>query len=69
MDPDYDPATSEIRPSHAMNFARTAARACTRGEPPAEHEVPGLTHFATCTARRPKEVPDGSPQAVRPRSA
>lgn len=52
IDPDYDPATSTIRPSHAMNFAHTQARVATADEPPLEHEVPALTHFATCRARR-----------------
>ena len=51
LDPGYDPARSQVRPSHALNPDRTACHPITKDWPVADGEHPALTHFATCPAR------------------
>jgi hypothetical protein len=58
---------ADIAPSHALNFARTRARPVTSDTPPEDHEVPALTHFATCPTRR--KDPTDATQAEDPAPA
>jgi hypothetical protein len=60
LDPTYDPATSPIRPSHALSAGYTTCRPITRDNPLAPGEHAGLTHHATCPLER-------SPGASMPR--
>lgn len=60
LEPDWDPDTSSVPPSHATNLSRppTVARVLRRGEEPWPTERPALTHFAVCPLRtRPTEDP------------
>lgn len=52
LNPTYDPACG-IPPSHAIT-SRTLliCRPLDRGDTPAPHEDPALTHLATCPHRR-----------------
>ncbi|NCT90229.1 hypothetical protein GXB85_04575 [Cellulomonas sp. APG4] len=50
LDLTFDPADG-LPPSHAMNFGRTRCRPITPDHPIEDHEVPAITHFATCPAR------------------
>lgn len=51
LDPTYDPECG-IPPSHAVSTGWTTCRPLDRGDTPAPHEDPALTHFATCPHRR-----------------
>lgn len=52
LDVEYDPATSPLRPSHGLSLSRTVCHPITEATPLQDHEIPALTHFATCPARR-----------------
>lgn len=54
LDATYDPACG-IPPSHAITSRSwLTCRPLDRGDTPAPHEDPALTHFATCPHRRPR---------------
>lgn len=50
LDMSFDP-DGGVPASHAMNIGRTRCRPLTVEHPIEDHEVPALTHFATCPAR------------------
>ncbi len=52
LDAEFDPATSPVVASHALAPGRRDCRPITADDPIAPHELPALTHFATCAARR-----------------
>lgn len=52
LEPTFDPAASPVVASHALAPGRRDCRPITADDPIAPHELPALTHFATCPARR-----------------
>lgn len=52
LEASFDPTSSPIAASHALAPGRRDCRPITADDPIAPHELPALTHFATCAARR-----------------
>ncbi|WP_087507900.1 hypothetical protein [Cellulomonas iranensis] len=58
LEASFDPATSPVVASHALAPGRRDCRPITADDPIAPHELPALTHFATCPARRRTTIPE-----------
>lgn len=61
---------ADVAPSHALSLSRTWCHPITDSWPIEGHEIPALTHFATCPARPshpggPDDHPHHHPEEAR----